>query len=98
MLEYDRIDVPEGIGVNKTNGFLECTICHYLYLLKVTFSFQSKVCNDWHNLMQKVMSLLDVAIASVKGNFYRIHFWYMSKEKSINKIKNSDLRENSGSL
>ena len=44
------------------------------------------------------MSLLDVAIASVKGNFYRIHFWYMSKEKSINKIKNSDLSENSGSL
>ena len=62
------------------------------YLLKVTFSFQSKACNDWHNLMQKAMSLLDVAIASVKGNFYRIHFWYMSKEKSINKIKNSDLK------
>ena len=29
MLDYDRIDVPEGIGVNKTSGSKECDICHY---------------------------------------------------------------------
>ena len=29
MLGYDRIDVLEGIDVNKTNTSKECDICHY---------------------------------------------------------------------
>ena len=33
MLEYDRIDVSEGIDVNKTNASKKCDICHYWYFL-----------------------------------------------------------------
>ena len=29
MLYYDRIDVSEGIDVNKTSESKECDICHY---------------------------------------------------------------------
>ena len=29
MLEYKRIDILEGIDVNKTNLSKECGICHY---------------------------------------------------------------------
>ena len=29
MLEYDRIDVSEGIDINKTNPSKECNMCHY---------------------------------------------------------------------
>ena len=29
MLEYDRIDISEGIDINKTNALKECDICHY---------------------------------------------------------------------
>ena len=29
MLYYDRIDVFEGIDVNKTRESKECDICHY---------------------------------------------------------------------
>ena len=29
MLEYDQIDISEGIDVNKTNLLKECDICHY---------------------------------------------------------------------
>ena len=29
MLEYERIDISEGIDVNKTNLWKECDICHY---------------------------------------------------------------------
>ena len=29
MLEYDRIDISEGIEVNKTNLSKECDICDY---------------------------------------------------------------------
>ena len=28
MLEYDRIDISEGIDVNKTNASKGCDICH----------------------------------------------------------------------
>ena len=29
MLEYDRIDISEGVDVNKTNLLKECDICQY---------------------------------------------------------------------
>ena len=29
MLYFDRIDVSEGIDVNKTSKSKECNICHY---------------------------------------------------------------------
>ena len=32
MIEYERIDISEGIDVNKTNLSKECDICHYWYL------------------------------------------------------------------
>ena len=31
MLHYDRTDVSEGIGVNKTSESKTCDICHYWY-------------------------------------------------------------------
>ena len=41
--------------------------------------------------MRKAMSFNDVAIVYVKGNAYRIHFWYMSKDDAVNIMNNSDL-------
>ena len=32
MLYFNRIDVSEGIDVNKTSSAKECDICHYWYL------------------------------------------------------------------
>ena len=40
----------------------------------------------------------DVAIVSVKGSDYRIHFWYSSKDDAITVMKNSNLNEKSGLL
>ena len=47
--------------------------------------------------MQKTMNFNDVAIASIKGIDYRIHFWYMSKTGAINLLNNSWL-DNKGIL
>ena len=34
MLEYDRIDISEGIDINKSSDkSKECHICHYWYFL-----------------------------------------------------------------
>ena len=46
--------------------------------------------------MQKAMSFNDVAIASVKGSDYRIHFCCMSKDDAINIMNNSDLNDKIG--
>ena len=48
--------------------------------------------------MQKSINFNDFAIASIKGNDYRINFWYMSKNDAINIMNNSSLNEKTGSL
>ena len=48
MLEYDRIDISEGIDVNKTNLSKECDICHYWY-------FYIKTLNTNHIFAMVVM-------------------------------------------
>ena len=40
MLEYDRIDISEGIDINKTNASKECDICHYWYFLDKKFKYE----------------------------------------------------------
>ena len=84
MLEYDRINISEGIDINKTNASKECDICHYWYFLDKGFTYEPHLCNGCHNLMQKAMNP-NVAIVSINGSDYRIHFWYMSKNNAINK-------------
>ena len=44
------------------------------------------------------MNLNDVAIVSIKGNDYRVHFWYISKDDAISIINNSSLNEKAGLL
>ena len=48
--------------------------------------------------MQKAMNFNDVAIVSVKGNDYRTHFWYISKDVAINIMNNSNLNDKSVAL
>ena len=46
---------------------------------------------------KKAMSF-NVTIVYVKGNAYRIHFWYMSKNDAISIINNSNLIYKKGVL
>ena len=92
------IDMSEAIDVNKTIDSRECNICHCWYFLKINFSFQPKVCNGCHDLTERTLSFNDVAIVSVKDNDYRIHFWYMGRNKAVNLLRNANLTEESGTL
>ena len=98
MLEYDRIDISEGIDINKTNKSKECDICHYWYFLDKNFNYEKYLCDGCHDLMQKVMSFNDVSIVSIKGNEDRIHFWYMSKNDATVLMTNSNLKDKNGIL
>ena len=98
MLEYERIDISEGIDVNKTNLSKDCDICHYWYFKGIAFKSEPYLSNGYHDLMQKAMSFTNIAIVYVKGNAYRIHFWYMSKYDAINIMNGSNLADKRGVL
>ena len=98
MLEHDSIDVSDGIHVNKTDGLSERIICYYWYFLQINFKFQTEVCSGCHDLMQKVISFNDAAFVSANGNDYRIHFWYTSKDKAINLLRNANLTDKIGTI
>ena len=87
--------MSEGIEANKTTESHRCIICNYYYFLNINSRFQSKKCDGCHDLL---MSFNNVEIVFVKGNDYRIHFWYVSKDEVINIMKNSNLKEKSGPL
>ena len=93
MLEYDRTELSKGIDVNKTDGLYNCIICHYWYFLEINLGFQPKVCDGCHDLMQKAVSFIDVAIVFLKENCYLIYFWYINKDEAINLLRNANLTE-----
>ena len=66
--------------------------------LDKSFSYEPYLCNGCHDLMQKAMSFKNVAIVSIKGNDYRIHFWYISKNDAITLMTNSSLNDQNGIL
>ena len=91
MLEYDKIDISEGIDVNKTNLSKDCDICHYWYFKDISSKYEPYLCNGCHDLIQKAASFNNIATVYVEGSAYRIHFWYMSKDDAINIMNSSNL-------
>ena len=98
MLEYDIIDISEGIDVNKANLSKECDICHYCYFKDIGFKYELNLCNGCHDLMQKALSFNNVAIVYDKESFYRIHFRCMSKDNAISIMNGSNLIDKMGVL
>ena len=99
MLEYDRIDISEGIDIKKTSASKECNICDYWYFKDIGFKYEPYICNGCNDLMQKAMSFNNIAIVYVKRSAYRINFCYMSKDDAIVNIMNgSNLVDKTGAL
>ena len=71
MLHYGRIDISEGIDVNKTSKSEKCDIYHHWYFLNKGFKFQPYICNLCHDLLTMSMNLSDIAILNTKGADYR---------------------------
>ena len=91
MLEYDRIDISEGIDINKTNLSKECMLCHYWYFLDKNFSYGPYLCVGCYNIMQKSIDFENIAIVHVRKSAYRIHFLDMSKREAKKLMVNSNL-------
>ena len=98
MLYYDRINISEGIDVNKISASNECDICHYWYFLNFSFKFQSNVCNRCQDLLMMSINLSDIAILNIKDSDYRCSISLISKNEAINLMQNADLTEKNETL
>ena len=90
---YDRIDVFEGTGVNKTSESKEYDICHYWYFLDIGFTFQQNVSNECHDLLMMYMNLSDIAILNMKVADYCCIISVISKSEAMNFVQSIDLIE-----
>ena len=82
MLKYDRIDISEGIDVNKTNKSKECKFCHYWYFLNKNFSYGPYTCDGCYDIVQRSADFQDITIAQIRKTAYRIYFQHMTKHKA----------------
>ena len=98
MLYYDRIDVSEGIDVNKTIASKECDICHCCSFLNYCFKFQLNVCNRCHDLLMMFLNLSDICILNIKVYDYCFIIGLITKNEAMNFMQNADLTKKSGTL
>ena len=91
MLQYEKIDISEGIDFDKTNKSAECMICHYWYFKDLGFKDQPYVRNECHEFSMNVQNLGDFAILRIK------RMVNMSKKDAISLLNNSAL-DNKGVL
>ena len=89
MLRYQKIDVSEGIDVNKTSASKECELCHYWFFKDIGFKFEEHVCNKCHDLLTIAYSLKDIAILNAKGNTFRCILMSISKYEGLKRLNNS---------
>ena len=89
MLQYQKIDVSEGIDLNKTSASKECQLCHYWFFKDIGFKFEEHVCNKCHNVLTIAHSLKDVPLLSAKGNTYRCILTGIRKNECLKRLNSS---------
>ena len=83
MLEYDIIDISEGIDINKCEETsARCSLCKFYYFLDKNFSYDMSL---------KAVSMQNLAIINHNGNHYRVNFAFISKKDVYNLIKNDTI-------
>ena len=93
MLPYKKMNVSEGIDINKTSTSKECMLRHYWYFKDVGFKFEPHVCNKCHDVLMTAYELKNIAILNVKGVDFRCILWGISRDEAVNRLNNSVLED-----
>ena len=88
MLRYQKINVSEGIDVNKTRASKEFELCHYWFFKDTGFKFEEHVCNKCHNLLTMAHSLKHTAILNAKSATFRCILMGISKNEALKRLNN----------
>ena len=86
MLEYDRIDISEGIDIS---------LCKFHYFLDKNFSYGPFLCNGCYDISLKTVSMQNLTI-NHNGNC--VNFAFISKKDAYNLIKNATIIDKKGTL
>ena len=70
MLEYDRIDISEGIE--------NVIYVNFYYFLDKKFNYGPYLCNGCYDMSLKAVSIKNLAIINHNGNHYRVNFAFIS--------------------
>ena len=83
MLEYDRIDISEGIDINKCEETsARCCLCKF-YFLDKNFSYGPFLCNGCYDMPLKAVSMQNLTIINHNGNHYRLILRLLVKKMRI---------------
>ena len=94
MLEYDRIDISEGIGINKCEEkSARCSLCKFYFI-----SYGPFLCNGCYDMSLKAVSIKNLTIINHNGNHYCVNFAFISKKDAYNLIKNATIIDKKGTL
>ena len=99
MLEYDRIDISEGIDIKKCKETSrECSLCKLYYFLDKKFNYGPYLRHCCYDRSLKAISMQTLAIINHNGNHYRVNFAFISKKDAFNLIKNTVIMGEKGTL
>ena len=99
MLEYDRIDISEGIDTKKCiETSRECSLCKFYYFLNKNFNYGPYLCNGSYDMSLKAISMQNLAIINHNGNHYRVNFAFISIKDAFSLIKNAVITDKKGTL
>ena len=83
MLECDRIDISEGIAVNKNKNISrKCSLCKF-YFLDKNFKYGPYLCDGCYGISMKANSMQNLAIVCHGENAYCVIFVFMSKNDAF---------------
>ena len=86
MLEYDKIDISEGIDINKCEKTSrECSLRKFYYFLDKNFKHGPYLCDGCHNMSIKVVSTQNLTNINHNG----VIFAFISKKDAYNLIQNA---------
>ena len=99
MLEYDRIDISEGIDIKKCKETSrECNLCKFYYFLDKNFNYGPYLCDGCYDMSLKAISMKNLAIVYRGEQGYRINFAFTFKNDAFNLIKNAVIKDKKGTL
>ena len=87
------------IDVNKCEDTLrKCNLCLYYYFVFKNFNYQRYLCDGYHDMSEKALSMQHLAIMYHYGQACCVNFMFMSKNDAFNLIKNSIIIDKKGTL
>ena len=99
MLEYDKIDISEGIDIKKCKETSrECSLCKLYYFLDKNLNYGPYLCEGCHDMSIKAASMQNLTMINDNGNHYRVNFAFISKKDAHNLIKNAVIMGEKGTL